>query len=63
MTYRVWPRRSGSRSRGRGSRGRGRSSVAIDLPWPLVVKPAIKEHFFYATRVKAWRADDRDATA
>ena len=24
----------------------------------LVIKPAIKEHFFYATRAKAWRADD-----
>ena len=24
---------------------------------PLVIKPAIKEHFIYATRVKAWRAD------
>lgn len=26
---------------------------------PYVVKPAIKEHLFYATRVKAWRADSR----
>jgi predicted ATP-grasp superfamily ATP-dependent carboligase len=25
---------------------------------PFVVKPAIKEHFFYAARAKAWRADD-----
>jgi predicted ATP-grasp superfamily ATP-dependent carboligase len=25
---------------------------------PLAVKPAIKEHFIYATRVKAWRADN-----
>ena len=24
---------------------------------PLAIKPAIKEHFFYATRAKAWRAD------
>jgi D-aspartate ligase len=24
---------------------------------PLVIKPAIKEHFIYATRVKAWRVD------
>jgi D-aspartate ligase len=24
---------------------------------PLAVKPAIKEHFFYATKAKAWRAD------
>jgi D-aspartate ligase len=26
---------------------------------PFVVKPAIKEHFIYATGVKAWRADSR----
>jgi D-aspartate ligase len=26
---------------------------------PFAVKPAIKEHFFYATKVKAWRANDR----
>ena len=32
---------------------------ALDLPGPVIVKPAIKEHFFYATRAKAWRADDR----
>lgn len=31
--------------------------AAIDGPGPYVVKPAIKEHFFYATGVKAWRAD------
>lgn len=30
----------------------------VDGAYPLVVKPAIKEHFFYASRVKAWRADD-----
>jgi D-aspartate ligase len=27
---------------------------------PVVVKPAIKENFFYATSAKAWRADTRD---
>ncbi len=32
---------------------------AVDLSGPVVVKPAIKEHFFYATGAKAWRADDR----
>jgi D-aspartate ligase len=32
---------------------------AIDGPGPFVVKPAIKEHFFYATGAKAWRADSR----
>ena len=26
---------------------------------PYVIKPAIKEHFFYATKCKAWRADTR----
>jgi D-aspartate ligase len=33
--------------------------AAIDTSAPLVVKPAIKEHFFYQTHVKAWRADNR----
>ena len=33
----------------------GLCSVPSTGPW--VVKPAIKEHFIYATRVKAWRAD------
>jgi predicted ATP-grasp superfamily ATP-dependent carboligase len=28
--------------------------------FPLVIKPAIKEHFFYATKDKGWRADDLD---
>ncbi len=32
---------------------------AVDGPGPFVVKPAIKEHFFYATGAKAWRADTR----
>jgi D-aspartate ligase len=27
---------------------------------PYAVKPAIKEHFFYATKAKAWRANDAD---
>jgi predicted ATP-grasp superfamily ATP-dependent carboligase len=31
----------------------------VDLSTPVVVKPAIKENFFYATGAKAWRADDR----
>lgn len=26
---------------------------------PYAIKPAIKEHFIYATKVKAWRADNR----
>jgi D-aspartate ligase len=33
--------------------------AAIDARAPVVVKPAIKEHFFYASRAKAWRADGR----
>jgi D-aspartate ligase len=32
----------------------------IDSSYPLAVKPAIKEHFFYATRAKAWRANSPD---
>jgi predicted ATP-grasp superfamily ATP-dependent carboligase len=38
--------------------------VAADLEQitsepPYAVKPAIKEHFFYATKAKAWRANNR----
>ena len=32
----------------------------IETAGPLVVKPSVKEHFFYQTGVKAWRADGRD---
>jgi predicted ATP-grasp superfamily ATP-dependent carboligase len=32
---------------------------AIDGEPPFVIKPAIKEHFFYDTGAKAWRADSR----
>jgi predicted ATP-grasp superfamily ATP-dependent carboligase len=32
---------------------------AIDAEFPLCVKPAVKEDFFYATKAKAWRANDR----
>lgn len=28
--------------------------------WPVIVKPAIKQHFIYATRVKGWVVRDRD---
>jgi D-aspartate ligase len=31
---------------------------ALDLQWPVIVKPAIKEHFFYATHAKAWQANN-----
>jgi predicted ATP-grasp superfamily ATP-dependent carboligase len=30
----------------------------ITTPFPLAVKPAIKEHFFYATRAKGWSASN-----
>jgi len=32
----------------------------VPFPGPWVIKPAIKEHFVYATKAKAWRADDAD---
>jgi D-aspartate ligase len=32
----------------------------IDVSVPLAVKPSIKEHFFYATGAKAWRASGRE---
>jgi D-aspartate ligase len=31
----------------------------IDAEFPLVIKPAIKEHFVYATKVKAWSVANR----
>lgn len=33
----------------------------IDGSFPVALKPAIKEHFFYATKAKAWRANSRTA--
>ena len=39
------------------------SLADIDCPPPWVIKPAIKERFFYATGAKAWRADDREQLA
>jgi predicted ATP-grasp superfamily ATP-dependent carboligase len=35
----------------------------IDGEPPFVIKPAIKEHFFYATKCKAWRADSFEELA
>jgi D-aspartate ligase len=32
---------------------------AIDADFPLGIKPAVKEDFFYATKAKAWRANNR----
>jgi D-aspartate ligase len=34
--------------------------AAIEVTSPLALKPAIKEHFFYATKAKAWRANTRE---
>ncbi len=31
----------------------------VDADPPYVIKPAIKEHFIYSTKAKAWRADNR----
>jgi D-aspartate ligase len=33
---------------------------SIDANFPLGVKPAVKEDFFYATKAKAWRANNRE---
>jgi len=32
----------------------------IPVTAPVIIKPAIKENFFYATHAKAWRADTRE---
>jgi D-aspartate ligase len=37
-----------------------RDLALVDIDAPVIVKPAIKEHFIYATGAKAWRADSRD---
>jgi D-aspartate ligase len=34
--------------------------AALDIEFPVVLKPAVKEHFVYATKAKAWRADSRE---
>src|SRR5450631_3694803 len=31
----------------------------VEFDPPFAIKPAIKEHFVYATKAKAWRADSR----
>ncbi len=33
---------------------------AMDIQFPVGVKPAVKEDFFYATKAKAWRANNRE---
>jgi D-aspartate ligase len=45
-TPRIWYAKSASELR------------TLDLSFPLALKPAIKEHFFYTTKAKAWRADN-----
>jgi len=32
---------------------------SIPVSFPAIIKPAIKERFFYATKVKAWRVNNR----
>jgi D-aspartate ligase len=32
----------------------------VKFPPPFAIKPAIKEHFVYVTKAKAWRADSRE---
>lgn len=32
----------------------------IDAEFPLGIKPSVKEDFFYATKAKAWRANNRE---
>ncbi|MGB6691527.1 MAG: hypothetical protein WBE76_27130 [Terracidiphilus sp.] len=32
----------------------------LDVSFPIAIKPAIKEHFFYATKAKAWRANNQE---
>ena len=58
-----WPRRSASRCPGCWFPAGEADLADVDLSAPVVVKPAIKEHFFYATKAKAWRADTGDGAA
>ena len=37
--------------------------TADDVRFPVAIKPAIKEHFIYATKAKAWRANDASELA
>jgi D-aspartate ligase len=37
-----------------------RELEALEFDGPVAIKPAIKEHFIYATKAKAWRADTRE---
>jgi predicted ATP-grasp superfamily ATP-dependent carboligase len=40
--------------------GRREDLSTLPIRFPVAIKPAIKEHFIYATKAKAWRADDWD---
>jgi D-aspartate ligase len=33
---------------------------ALDIDFPVAIKPAVKEHFIYETKAKAWRANTRE---
>lgn len=35
-----------------------RELARLPISYPVTIKPAIKEHFIYHTKAKAWRADD-----
>ena len=67
MTQWAWDKRNtyaratelGIRCRGAGTSPPRMSSTQSTVSPPYVIKPAIKEHFFYATKCKAWRADTR----
>ena len=37
--------------------------TSLDLRWPIVIKPAIKQHFIYTANVKALRADSAEQLA
>lgn len=37
----------------------GEDLKRVDADFPVAIKPAIKERFFYATKAKAWRANNR----
>ena len=34
--------------------------LKMEFPPPFAIKPAVKEHFVYATKAKAWRADSQE---
>jgi predicted ATP-grasp superfamily ATP-dependent carboligase len=38
-----------------------RDLLSVNLQWPVILKPAFKEHLNRLTAAKAWRVDSRDA--